>query len=67
MIYGTEFLNELLGGGLAKYWVSNIRAETILLWKVNLLSRDYIERTVKYTKRYSGRPFVCRGPKRLLS
>ena len=67
MIYDTEFLNDLLGGRLAKYWVSNIRAETSLLWIVNLLSRDYIERPVKYMKRYSGQPFVCRIPKRLVS
>jgi len=47
MIYDTEILNDLLGGRLAKYWFPNIRAETILLWIVNLLSRDYIERPVK--------------------
>jgi hypothetical protein len=67
MIYDTEFVNDLLGGTLAKYWVSNITAETSLLWIVNLLSLDYIERPVKYTKRYSGQPFVWRGPKRLVS
>ena len=67
MICVTEILNDLLGGRLAKYWVPNIRPETSLLWIVNLLSRDYIERLVKYTKRYSGQLFLCRGPKRLIS
>jgi len=67
MIYDTEILNDLLVGRLATYWVSNIRAETNLLWIVNLLSRDYIEKPVKYTKRYSGQLFVCRGPKSLIS
>jgi len=67
MIYDTEILNDLLGDRLAKYWFPNIRAETILFRIVNLLSRDYIERPVKYTKRYSGQLFVCRGPKRLIS
>lgn len=66
-MYDTENLNDLLGGMLAKYWVSNIRAETSLLWIVNLLSRDYIERPVKYTKGYSGQTFVCRVPKSLVS
>jgi hypothetical protein len=43
MIYDTEILNALLGARLANYWVSNIRAETSVLWIVNLLPRDYIE------------------------
>jgi hypothetical protein len=62
MIYDTEILNDLLGVRLVKYRVSNITAETNVLWRVNLLSRDYVERPVKFTKRYAGQPFVCRDP-----
>lgn len=58
-----RFWKNFFGGMLVRYLVRNITAETSSLWRVNLLSRDEIERPLKYTKRYSGQPFSCRCPK----